>query len=278
MTTTRFLPVWQRFLITVLVVGFALLFVMPLWWAIVWATWHTGEIFSFPPKFTPGPYLFDNLMRLQERLGIWRAFSNSVLVTLISMIGALFFCSIAGYGFAKYRFRLRNLFFYVLLATMAVPGQITAIPLFVLMVKLGWVDTYQGVIIPGLVPAFGVFLMRMSAEESIPDEFLEAARIDGANELRIFWQVALPNLLPHVAALSIFLFAGSWGSLFWPLIVLRSTEMFTLPVALSSILGAYEQPYDLLLAGSLLAIIPPLALFLSNQRYFMKSLVAGAFK
>jgi hypothetical protein len=159
-----------------------------------------------------------------------------------------------------------------------VPGQITAIPLFIIMVRLGWVDTYQGVILPGLVPAFGVFLMRMSAEEAIPDELLEAARIDGANELQIYFQVALPNLLPHMAALSIFLFVGSWGSLFWPIIVLRTTSMFTLPVALSSIIGSYGNPYDLLLAGSLLAVLPPLLLFFATQRFFVKSLVAGAFR
>ena len=278
MTTTRFMKWWQRILIVTFVCVGALAFLVPLWWAIVWATWHTGEIFQFPPKFLPGPYLIDNLVRLQDRLGIWRAFGNSVYTTVVAMVGSLVFCSIAGFAFAKYRFKLRELLFFVLLATMAVPGQITAIPLFIMMIRLGWVDTYTGVIIPGLVPAFGVFMLRMSAQEAVPDEMLEAARMDGANELTIFGRIALPNLLPSMAALSIFMFSGSWGSLFWPLIVLRSTEMFTLPVALSSIMGAYEQPYDLLMAGSLLGIVPPLVLFLSNQRFFMKSLVAGAFK
>ncbi|HEY7416305.1 MAG TPA: carbohydrate ABC transporter permease, partial [Ktedonobacteraceae bacterium] len=203
---------------------------------------------------------------------------NSLIVTGVSLLGALFFCSLAGFAFAKYRFRLREPLFYLLLATMAIPAQITAIPLFVLMVKLGWVDTYQGIIVPGLVPAFGVFLMRMSVQQAIPDEFLESARIDGANELRIFFQIALPNLLPYMAALAIFMFAASWGALFWPIIVLRSASMFTLPVALASIIGSYQQPYDQLLAGSLLSIILPLILFLILQRFFVKSLVAGAFR
>jgi ABC-type glycerol-3-phosphate transport system permease component len=278
MTANRYMPWWQRILIGAIAIGGCLIFVLPLWWSIVWASWHTGEIFSFPPKFLPGPYLLENLARVQERLGIWRAFLNSLIVTGVGTAGALFFCSLAGFAFAKYRFRLREAFFYILLATMAVPGQITAIPLFIIMVRLGWVDTYQGVILPGLVPAFGVFLMRMSAEEAIPDELLEAARIDGANELQIYFQVALPNLLPHMAALSIFLFVGSWGSLFWPIIVLRTTSMFTLPVALSSIIGSYGNPYDLLLAGSLLAVLPPLLLFFATQRFFVKSLVAGAFR
>lgn len=278
MMTGRYMPIWQRVLIGTLVIGLSLVFLAPLWWAIVWATWHTSEIFSFPPKFLPGPYLLDNLSRLQYRLGIWRALWNSVVIVLLKIPPTLFLCSLAGYAFAKYRFRLRDAFFYILLATMAVPGQITAIPLFIMMIRLGWVDSYQAVVLPGLVPAFGVFLMRMSAEESLPNELLEAARIDGANELRIFLQVAIPNLLPSMAALSIFMFTGTWGALFWPLIVLRTTAKFTLPVAISSILGAYEQPYDLLMAASLLALLPPLGLFLGAQRYFIKSLVAGAFR
>jgi ABC-type glycerol-3-phosphate transport system permease component len=277
-TTTRFLPFWKRAGITLIVVLGALFFVLPLWWAIVWATWHTSEIFSFPPKLLPGPYLLDNLTRLEARLGIGRAFFNSAVTTSVSLVGALFFCSLAGFAFAKYNFALKNLFFYILLATMAVPGQITAIPLFAMMVRIGWIDSYQGIIIPGLVPAFGVFMMRMGAEQAVSDEILEAARMDGANELRVFFQVALPALMPQVAALAIFRFSGTWGSFFWPLIVLRSTKMFTLPVALSSIFGAYESPYDLLLAGSLLSLIPPMALFFATQRFFLKSLIAGAFK
>lgn len=278
MSVGRFMPLWQRALIVAIVVAGALVFVLPLWWTIVWSSWHTDGIFSFPPKFVPGPHLRDNLARLEDRVGIGRAFVNSLIVTVVSVVGALFFCSLAGFAFAKYRFRFRESLFYILLATLAVPSQITTIPLFILMVRLEWVNTYQGVILPGLVPAFGVFLMRQSAEEAIPDEILEAARIDGANEFRIFFRIALPQLLPHVAALSILLFAATWGALFWPVIVLRSTEMFTLPVALSSLIGSYDQPYDLLLAGSLLSLIPPLLLFFAVQRFFVKSLVAGAFK
>ena len=278
MTRKLSLPSWQKWLIILLVIAAALVFVIPLWWTIVWGSWHTNEIFSYPPKFLPGPYFLDNLHNLQGNIDILRSFLNSLIVTGVSLLGALFFCSLAGFAFAKYRFRFREPLFYLLLATMAIPAQITAIPLFVLMVKLGWVDTYQGIIVPGLIPAFGVFLMRMSAQEAIPNEFLESARIDGANELRIFFQIALPNLLPYMAALSIFLFAGSWGTLFWPIIILRSASMFTLPVALASIIGSYQQPYDQLLAGSLLSIIPPLILFFALQRFFVKSLVAGAFR
>jgi ABC-type glycerol-3-phosphate transport system permease component len=133
-------------------------------------------------------------------------------------------------------------------------------------------DSYQGLILPGLIPAFGVFFIRVSAQSSVPDELLEAARIDGANELRIFLQIAVPSLLPSVATLAILLFGGSWGSLFWPLVVLRSNGMFTLPLTLNTLLGSYQNRFDLLMVGSLLLLLPPLVLFLFLQRYFIKSI------
>jgi lactose/L-arabinose transport system permease protein len=275
--TTRFMPRWQRLIIVIVLVAVALVFIMPLWWNIVWSTWSNNEIFAFPPVFLPGPHLLDNFTRLQERVDIWRAFFNSMFVSVVTVMGACFFCTLAGFGFAKYRFRLRNVLFTLLLATFAVPGQITVVPLFIIMVRIGWVDTYQGLILPGLIPAFGVFFMRVSAETAISDELLEAARIDGANELRIFFQMAVPTLLPSIATLAILIFGGTWGSLFWPLIVLRSTELFTLPLILNTILGSYANPYDLLMVGSLLMLLPPLLLFLFMQRYFIKSVaITGA--
>jgi lactose/L-arabinose transport system permease protein len=269
--TTRFMPSWQRIVIALVLVAVSLVFIMPLWWNVIWSTWSNNEIFSFPPVFLPGPHLLDNFARLQERVDIWRAFFNSMFVSVVTVVGACFFCTLAGFGFAKYRFRLRNVLFTLLLATFAVPGQITVVPLFIIMVRIGWVDSYQGLILPGLIPAFGVFFMRVSAETSISDELLEAARIDGANEMRIFFQIAVPALLPSVATLAILIFGGTWGSLFWPLIVLRSNEMFTLPLILNTILGSYANPYDLLMVGSLLMLLPPLLLFLFMQRYFIKS-------
>lgn len=278
MSSIRFTPLWQRIFIVLLIIALAMLFVIPMYWNVIWGSWHTNEIFSYPPKVLPGPFLLDNLSRLQHRLGISRALINSIVATAISVVGALFFCTLAGFSFAKYKFKFKNLLFYLLLATMAVPGQITSIPLFIQMSKIKWVDTLPGLVVPGLVPAFGVFLMRMSIEGSLPNEILESARMDGANELRIFFQIVLPNILPQMGALSIFMFTGSWGSLFWPLIILRSTENFTLPLALSSIIGAYERPYDLLMVGSLISIIPPVLLFLIMQKNFVKSIVASAFR
>jgi lactose/L-arabinose transport system permease protein len=275
-----YMPIWQRVLIAAFLILTVSIFIIPMWWTLVWGSWRTAEIFSFPPKFLPGPYLAANFAEAQQRIAIWGAFQNSIFITVVRLAGAVILCSLAGFAFAKYRFRLKDVLFYLLLSTMAIPGQITVIPLFIMMIRIGWVDSYQGVIIPGLVPAFGVFMIRMNAQEAIPDELLEAARIDGANELRIFWQIALPNLLPSVAALSIFLFSGTWGMLFWPLIILRTTAKFTLPVALATIMGSGSAglPYNALLAGSLLAVVPPLLLLIFAQRYFIKSLVASSFR
>lgn len=272
-----FTPIWQRILVIVILVTVCLLFLIPLWWNVVWASRTTSDIFAFPPQFLPGEHLIDNFNRLQERIGIWRALLNSMITTGVTVVGACFFCTLAGFAFAKYRFRFREALFILVLATLAIPSQITVVPLFIIMVRLGWIDSFQGLILPGLIPAFGVFFMRVNAQSALPDEIIEAARIDGANELRILWKIAVPSLLPAMATLSILIFGGSWGSLFWPLIVLRSNEMFTLPLVLTTLLGSYQNPYDLLMVGSLVTMIPPLLLFLFMQRYFIKSVFVTGF-
>src|SRR5690606_23795726 len=138
----------------------------------------------YPPKMLPGELLIDNFNRLQERVNIWRAFANSLIATGFTVIGSSIFCTLAGFAFAKYQFRFRNALFILLLSTLAVPSQITVVPLFIIMVRLGWIDSFQGLILPGLIPAFVVFFMRVSAQTAVPDAVIEAARIDGANELR----------------------------------------------------------------------------------------------
>jgi lactose/L-arabinose transport system permease protein len=161
---------------------------------------------------------------------------------------------------------------------MAIPFQVVVVPLFVVMQRLNLINTFASVIVPGLAPAFGIFLMRQSIEEALPDELLDAARIDGATEFGIYSKIALPIMKPNLAALAIFFFMGSWNDFFWPLVVLRTQDMFTLPVALSAIIGVYERPYGPVMVGSFISIVPPLVIFLALQKYFMRGLVAGAFK
>lgn len=275
---TRNIQILTNAVIVLLVSVAALAFLAPLWWTLIWSTWHTNAIFSFPPKFLPGTALKSNFDNLQGSVNIVRAFANSVGVTVVSIIGALAFCTLAGYVFAKMRFRARSALFGLVLATMVVPGQITVVPLFVTLVRLGWVNTYQGLILPGLVPAIGVFFMRASAQQAIPDEFIESARIDGAGELRIFASIVLPLLRPSLGALSILLCAGTWGALYWPLVVLRSQNMYTLPLALASLFGTATQPYDQMMVGSLMAVVPPLIFFFVMQRHFVRSITLSGLR
>lgn len=231
-----------------------------------------GRDLLLPTQTRAGPQLFANIEAVNDSVGIVRAFTNSVVVTLTSVIGGVMLSTLAGYVFAKMRFPGRPFLFGMVMATMVVPGQITVVPLFVTMVKLGWVDTYFGLILPGLVPALGVFFMRASAQQSVPTELLEAARIDGAGELRIFLRVAAPLLRPGMAALAILLAAHTWGELFWPMVVLRTQEKFTLPVALLGLIGDERHPYNQEMAGALFSIVPLVIVFLILQRHFVRGI------
>lgn len=256
----------------------ACVFALPIYWSVVWSTWNNEGIFSFPPHFAFGPWFAENMAALDETISIWRVVLNTVIVAGVSTIGALVFCTMAGFAFAKYRFIGRNALFYLLLATMAVPGHIVLIPLFIVMAELGWVNTYQGIIAPFLVPAMGVFFMRQSIEVAVPDELLDAARIDGAGEFRILFQVVSPILLPNLAALTILIFCRDWGALFWPLIMARTPDMFTLPVAITAVAGQFEQPFGQVMVGSMFSVVLPIALFLALQRYFIHGLNVGSIK
>jgi lactose/L-arabinose transport system permease protein len=272
-------PRWGiRTVLYLVAFGGAIAFALPLYWTLIWGTWDNAGIFSYPPKFAPGTLLGTNLSGLQASVGVLRVTFNSVVVAALSTAGALFFSSLAGFAFAKYHFRGRTILFYLMLTTLAFPGQITYVPLFIIMSNLNWLNTYQALIVPFLVPALGVFLMRQSIEAGVPDEMLESARMDGASELRIFVQIVWPTLLPSLAALAILLFASRWNDLFWPLVVARTNDMYTLPVALTTLIGQMYQPYGQLMVGSAIATIPPLVLFLSLQRYFIQGITLGAIK
>lgn len=253
-------------------------FGLPVYWSALWSTWNNEGIFSFPPKFLPGPWFGRNLAELGATIDIWRVTLNTLVIAGVSTAGALLFCTMAGFAFAKYRFVGRNALFYLLLATMAVPGHIVLIPLFVIMAKVGWVNTYPGMIAPFLVPAMGVFFMRQSIESTIPDELLDAAKIDGAGDLRILFQVVVPVLLPNLAALTILIFCRDWGALFWPLIMARTPDMFTLPVAITAVAGQFERPFGQVMIGSVLSVVLPIVLFFAMQRYFVRGLNVGSIK
>jgi multiple sugar transport system permease protein len=190
---------------------------------------------------------------------------------------ALLFNSMAGYAFAKLRFRARDPLFRILSAALVIPAQVSMLPLFLLIKELGLVNTYAGVIIPGMASVFGIFLIRQYAL-SIPDSFLDAARVDGAGELRIYWSIVLPLCKPILVTLGIFTFLGTWNDFLWPLVVLSDGDMHTLPVALANLVGEHVQDVELMMAGAVLTVLPPLVTLLLLQRYYVAGIMAGGVK
>jgi multiple sugar transport system permease protein len=261
-----------------LLLGGLVLVVGPFVWMVLGSFKPNPEFLRSPPTWIPEAPTFENYRRLFDELDFPRFFTNSAVVATAVTAGNLVFCSMVGYALAKLRFYGRDKLFVLILATMMIPGSVTVIPLYVLMAGLGLTNNYGGLILPFLATAFGVFLMRQFML-SIPDELLEAARIDGASELRIFWQVVFPLATPALATLGILSFLGSWNSFFWPLIIATDDDMFTLPVALATFAtGQYQAEHGLLMAGSVVIILPVLIVFILLQRLFTEGIATTGIK
>ena len=206
-----------------------------------------------------------------------RQFANSLVIAVAQTVLTLLVASMVGWGFAKFEFRGKRVLFIVLLATLTFPFQVTLVPLFLLMVRIGWLDTYWAIIVPGAVSAFGAFFMRQSML-AVPNDLIDAARIDGASEFGIFWRVGLPLSQGALSVLAVLVFLGSWNDYLWPLIVLRSTENFTYPVGLATLVGLYKVEYGMILAGAFLATLPILIIFLAGRNLLLSNLTVGAIK
>ncbi|MBJ6984540.1 carbohydrate ABC transporter permease [Luteimonas sp. MC1750] len=267
----------QALLVNGALAVFALLALAPLAWMVSVSFMPTGEASGFPPPLLPSAVTLDNYRELFARTGIGRAFANSLLVSLGITFGSLVVNTAAGYAFAKLRFRGRDRLFQVLLAALVVPAQVAMLPLFLLMKELGLVNTLGGVVVPALAGVFGIFLVRQYAR-SIPDALLEAARIDGAGELRIFVQVVLPMLKPVLVTLAIFSFMAAWNDFMWPLIVLADQDRYTLPVALAALSREHIMDVEMMMAGAVVTVLPVLLLFLALQRWYMQGLLLGSVK
>ncbi|MEU2243664.1 MULTISPECIES: carbohydrate ABC transporter permease [Streptomyces] len=250
---------------------------VPFYWLAVGATHSSQEIFDSPPPLLPGGHLGANLATLQETADFGRVVLNSLGIATVYTLLAGAVCTLAGYGFATYRFRGREALFGLLMLGLVVPAQITLVPLFKMMAELHWLNTYQAVIAPNLALPFGIFLMRQSMA-ALPKELLDSGRMDGCGEFRLFWRVALPPMRPALAALALFLFLYQWNDFIWPLIVLRDSATFTIPVALASLQGLDETDYGAILAGTAIAAVPMAIVFLALQRHFVSGLLAGAVK
>ena len=206
-----------------------------------------------------------------------RWFLNSFGIALIVTLSNVFFDSLVGYTLAKYRFRGRRLVFIAILSTLMIPTEMLVIPWYLMASSLGWTDSYWGIMFPGMMTAFGTFLMKQFFE-TVPDDFLEAARIDGMGELTIWWKVAMPLVTPALSALAIFTFLGNWTAFFWPLIVTTSRDLYTLPVGLSSFAVEQQVQWEMIMTGASLATIPTLLVFLFLQRYIVRGIVMAGLK
>ena len=218
-----------------------------------------------------------NYRNLWKTVPYNRYFINSIFIATASTLLTLFFCSLGGYAFAKYQFRGQKILFGILLASMMVPFQVLLVPLFGLMYDIGWLNSYKAIIIPFSVGAFGVFLMRQFIV-TIPSELLDAARIDGCSEFGIYYRIVLPIIKPALGALTIYSFLGSWNGYLWPLIILRDEVKYTLPIGLANLVGIYRQDYGMLMAGTLLSLMPIVILFLAMQREFVQGITLGSVK
>jgi multiple sugar transport system permease protein len=250
---------------------------VPLLWMVSVSLMPAGESIVFPPRFLPSRVTFEHYRELFTRLSLGRYLVNSTLIAGLVTMLSLLFNAMAGYAFAKLRFAGRDRLFGLLLAALVIPTQVAMLPLFLLMRWLGLVNTYGGVVVPAMASIFGIFLVRQFAL-SIPDELLDAARIDGASELRIFRSVVLPLCRPVLLTLAIFTFLATWNDFTWPLVVLSDGAMYTLPVALANLSGEHYLDAELMMAGSVLTVAPVLVLFIVLQRYYLEGILLGSVK
>ena len=247
------------------------LMLLPFLWMLSTSLKEPSEVFTYPPIWIPRRLAWENYAQAIAAMPFGRFYLNSLIVASSVTALQLLTSSLAGFAFARLRFRGRDVLFLLYLATLMIPFQVTMIPNFILIRYLRWYDTYQALILPPSFSAFSTFLMRQYFL-SIPLELDEAARVDGASSWRIWWQIILPLSGPVIAALTIFLFLGAWNDFLWPLVVTNSLEMRTLPVGLSTFQGQYNVQWHLLMAGSVIALVPVLAVYLAGQNWFVQGI------
>jgi multiple sugar transport system permease protein len=250
---------------------------LPLLWMLSASLMPSGEAMSLPVRLLPSHPTLEHYAALFSRLNLGRTFFNSLFLALSITAISLLCNSMAGYAFAKLRFRGRGRLFALLLATLVVPPQVTVLPLFLEIRALGLVNSFGGVIVAAIATVFGIFLIRQFAQ-GIPDELLDAARLDGASELRIYWTVVLPLMRPILITLGVFTFLTSWNDFLWPLTVLTDESKYTLPVALANLSGEHVLDAELMMAGAVITVLPGLLVFLALQRSYVEGIVMGSIK
>lgn len=261
----------------VILIAAVLVSLFPFYMMFVSSTRSTSDILSFPPKLMFGTNLIKNFSKLNSEINIGRVLFNSLFISVTYTFLTLILASAAGYALSKFKFKGKNLIFTIILITIMIPNQVLLVPLFSMMNKIGWANSYQAVIIPSLANAFGIFLMRQNML-SFPDSLIEAARIDGCSEISIFFKIVLPNMKPALGALGIYMFMAQWDSFMWPLIILSTENMYTFPIALASLNGLQRKDYGAIMLGSTIATIPIMIAFLMFQKQFISGILGGAVK
>ncbi len=273
----RIAKILGRGLLYVLLILGGLVMIVPFAWMISTSLKSGQYVLSMPPQLIPNPATLDSYRRIFELYPIGRMLFNSLFVAGLVTIGQLVTCSMAAYAFARLKFRGHNLVFLLYLATLMVPFQVTITPLFIMMRIFGWINTYQGLILPGVFSAFGTFMLRQ-AFMTIPTEYEEAAYMDGASPLTIFLKIILPLSKPALATLSVFAFMGSWNSFMWPLFIVREETLMTLPVGLATLQGRWLTEWNLVMAGAVITVLPMLLLYLFAQKYLVQGYVMSGLK
>jgi multiple sugar transport system permease protein len=267
----------KKTLLHIFLIVSGLLTLAPFIWMVSASFMADGHASVYPPRFFPDLIIFEQYEKLFSRLNVGINFFNSFFLSVSITLISLFFNSMAGFALAKYRFKGKKHLFNLLMSSMVIPAQVTMLPLFLMLKSMGLINTYFAIIIPGLANMFGIFLIRQYAL-SIPDSLIEAARIDGASDFQIYIRVMLPLAKPILVTLAIFTFMTIWNDFLWPLIVLTDSSMYTLPVALANLMGEHSRDPELMMAGSVLTIIPVLMVFLVLQKYYIKGIMMGSVK
>jgi multiple sugar transport system permease protein len=249
---------------------------MPMYWMITISLMNVVTLLRMPPKLFPDPFTIMNYVRLLSNSMLLRWELNSAFIACINTFISLFVSSFYGYIFAKKEFPGKGILFWILICTLMVPFHVVAIPIFLMFRTFHMINTYWGLILPGLFSAYGVFLMRQVIK-TLPSELTDAAKIDGCNEFQIYSKIILPLSKPGLAVLGIFTFVGNWNDFFWPLVLLNDSKMYTLPVGLPTLQGQWTD-YGLLMAGATLAALPTIIIFLIFQKYFLQGITVGAIK
>lgn len=256
----------------------AFLSIFPFYWMFVMATNHNSVINKVPPAFIPGQELVNNFTNVINTIDFFGAMWNSLIVSTVTTIGVVFLCSLAGFAFAKLRFKGKNILFVAILVTMMIPPQLGLIPQYIIITKLDWLNQLKAIIVPGLIDAFGIFWMRQYISSNVSDELIDAAKIDGCSNFRIYWNITIPVIVPAFATLAIIKFMYMWNDFLWPLVVLREQSSHTIQVALRGLIDNYVRDNGMILSGTFWATVPLIIVFLLLNRLFIQSLSEGAIK